>query len=120
MSIVYDSMGFQKFTEQSIRVGSVVADNLTTIEFGMSPWIPFSENYAMMYENLGTAFHIKPSEGAKDAVWMSKTDDLSSELQNRNVGKQYDGIGGSVETIQGDLKRESASISKYLSQLFST
>ena len=83
MAIVHKSMGFQEFTESAIKVGSVVAANLTTIEFGMSPWIPFSENYAMIHENLGTAFHIKPSEGAKDAVWMKKTDDLSHELKNR-------------------------------------
>ena len=118
--MVYQSLGFQQFTENAIKVGSVVADNLTTIEFGMSPWIPFSENYAMMHENLGTAFHIKPSEGEKKATWMAKTDALSLELQNRKNAENFDGLGESVNLIQGDLKRESASISKYLSQLFST
>ena len=74
----------------------------------------------MMHENLGTAFHIKPSEGEKKAVWMAKTDALSHELQNRNDAPNFSGLGESVSLIQGDLKRESASVSKYLSQLFST
>ena len=112
--IVHKSIGWETFKEyeskplaKAAKAVGAQQDVLTTIEFAISPFVPFSEDFTMTYGDLpGNGWAMHASSGPINQDWLQVIEDAGGDEQ---IEKDV--------AIAPSAADEAAELSKILTQL---
>jgi len=123
MTITFEERGYETFKEFPSEARPVQQNVLSTIEFGLSPFVPFTQNFAMYHGDIGGngfGLHASSEPGDPGAeAWKTR-------IQDYTPGRVY-GLGGAdavttdvdnapYSSIESEATRLSRRISLMLEQ----
>ena len=101
--ITFEERSYQTFKEFPSKARPVAQNVLSTIEFGFTPYVPFSEEYIMYHDTIGeTGFGVRASSPDTTSEWAGR---LNTYGLNRVIEDVDRAPAGQIESEAVELSR---------------
>ena len=101
--ITFEERSYQTFKEFPSKARPVQQNVLSTIEFGFTPYVPFSEEYIMYHDTIGeTGFGVRASSPDTTSEWAGR---LNTYGLNRVIEDVDRAPAGQIESEAVELSR---------------